>query len=247
MANDLAVAGQSVVSKLSAILLTFEGGTHTFTEIAQLTGLTPSTTHRLATELVAHQVLERTPDGRLRPGTSLRTLAAAPVCGGTVWNRAPAVLDDIGGTTSHEVRFGTLNHCGVSYLRKVPGYPVSDVSRGATLPIHATALGKILLAFSPPQRLVTVVSQGLCAYTEHTVTDLDRFKHSIKLGRQQRYAVAHNEHRLGYSAVAVPVFGPGGNLTAAIEMRVDDLARGVSNALPTLKVAARSLSRQLGQ
>ena len=76
MAGNSAVAGQSVASKLSAILLTFnEGGTHTFTEIAQLTGLTLSTTHRLATELAAHQVLERTTDGRLRPGASLRTLA----------------------------------------------------------------------------------------------------------------------------------------------------------------------------
>jgi DNA-binding IclR family transcriptional regulator len=50
MAGNSSVAGQSVVSKLSAILLAFsEGGTHSFTEIMHLTGLTPSTAHRLAT------------------------------------------------------------------------------------------------------------------------------------------------------------------------------------------------------
>jgi DNA-binding IclR family transcriptional regulator len=247
MAGNAAVAGQSVVSKLSAILLTFnEGGTHTFTEIAHLTGLTLSTTHRLATELAAHQVLERTADGRLRPGASLRTLAAAPVCSGTIRNTAAAVLDDIASTMGREVRFGTLNHFKVTYLRKVPGYPVSNFP-GATLPIHATALGKILLAFTPGPRLETVISQGLCAYTPHTVTDQHNFRYTIKLARQQRYAVADNELRLNYSAVAVPVFGPGGKLTAAIEMRVDDLAQGVSSALPTLKMAAHSLSRELGK
>lgn len=248
MAGNSAVTGQSVVSKLSAILLAFnEGGTHTFTEIAHVTGLTLSTTHRLATELVAHQVLERTTDGRLRPGASLRTLAAAPVCSGTIRNTAAAVLDDIANTMGREVRFGTLNHFRVTYLRKVPGHPVTNVTPPATLPVHATALGKILLAFAPSRRLEVVLAQGLCAYTPHTVTDPDLFRYAIKLARQRRYALADNELRLNYSAVAVPVFGPGGNLTAAIEMRVDDLARGVSSALPSLKLAAHSLSRELGK
>ncbi len=248
MAGNSAVVGQSVVSKLSAILLTFkEGGTHTFTEIAQLTGLTLSTTHRLATDLAAHHVLERTADGRLRPGAPLRTLAAAPVCSGTVLNTAAAVLDDIANIMGQEVRFGMLNQLRVSYLRKVPGHPVSNLSRAATLPFHATALGKILLAFDPSGRLETVISRGLCAYTPHTVTDPGHFRYAIKLARRQRYAVADNELRLNYSAVAVPVFGPGGNLTAAIEMQVQDLARDVSSALPTLKMAAHSLSRELGQ
>jgi DNA-binding IclR family transcriptional regulator len=233
MAGNSAVAGQSVASKLSAILLTFnEGGTHTFTEIAQLTGLTLSTTHRLATELAAHQVLERTTDGRLRPGASLRTLAAPPVCSITVRNTASAVLDDIAHIMRREVRFGTLNHLRVTYLRKVPGYPVSNVTRAATLPIHATALGKILLAFAPSQRLETVISQGLCAYTPHTETGLDRFRYTIKLARQHGYAVADNELRLHYSAVAVPVFGPGGNLAAAIELQVDDIARAYEARYP---------------
>jgi DNA-binding IclR family transcriptional regulator len=108
-------------------------------------------------------------------------------------------------------------------------------------------LGKILLAFAPSQRLETVISQGLCAYTPHTETGLDRFRYTIKLARQHGYAVADNELRLHYSAVAVPVFGPGGNLAAAIELQVDDIARGVRSALPTLKMAAHSLSRELGK
>jgi DNA-binding IclR family transcriptional regulator len=248
MAGNSAVAGQSVVSKLTAILLAFnQGGTHTFTEIAEFTGLALSTTHRLATELVAHQVLERTTDGRLRPGASLRTLAAPPVCDGTVRNTAAAVLDDVANAMGREVRFGTLNHLRVGYLRKVPGCPVSNMTQDATLPIHATALGKILLAFAPAGRLETVISQGLRAYTPHTVTELDHFRYTIILARQRRYATADNELRLNYSAVAVPVFGPGGNPIAAIEMRVDDLARGVPSALPTLKMAAHSISRELGR
>ena len=249
MAGNSAVAGQSVVSKLNAILLAFsEGGTHTVTEIAQLTGLTMSTTHRLATELAAHRVLERTTDGRLRAGAPLRTLrGVTSMCNDALRDRAAAVLDDIADITGHEVRFGTLNDLRVACLRKLPGQTVSDLALAPTLPIHATALGKILLAFTPKERLETVISQGLDVYTTHTVTDPGQFRYVIKLTRQRRYAVADNDHHLNYSAVAVPVFGPGGNLIAALEMRVDNVATGVPSALPALKMAANSFSRELGQ
>jgi DNA-binding IclR family transcriptional regulator len=249
MAGNSAVAGQSVVSKLSAILLAFsEGGTHTFTEIAQLTGLTMSTSHRLVTELTAHRVLERTTDGRLRAGLPLRTLGGATsMCNDTLRDRAVAVLDDIADITGHQIRFGTLNEFRVAYLRKLPGRAVSDLPLAPTLPIHATALGKTLLAFAPKERLEAVISQGLDAYTAHTVVDPDQFRYVIKLTRQRRYAVADNDLHLNYSAVAVPVFGPGGNLIAALEMRIGDLAAGVPSALPTLKMAANSFSRELGQ
>jgi len=46
-------------------------------------------------------------------------------------------------------------------------------------------------------------------------------------------------------AIAVPVFGPGGYVAAAIELRIDDLGRELSTVKPSLMVAGRSLTREL--
>jgi predicted transcriptional regulator of viral defense system len=73
MAGNSADSGRSVTNKVIAILLTFTHGTvYSLTEIARLTGLPISTAHRLASELAAWGVLERTEDGHYRAGPPRR-------------------------------------------------------------------------------------------------------------------------------------------------------------------------------
>ena len=59
----------------------------------------------------------------------------------------------------------------VFYVEKTDGsQPLSVFSDAATLPAHATALGKALLAFSPAETVDHVVRHGLRSYTSSTVT-----------------------------------------------------------------------------
>jgi hypothetical protein len=77
MAGNSAEPGRSVTSKVVAILLTFHNGNeHSLTEIAQLTCLPISATHRLVTELAGWGVLERTEDSRFCVGLPSRRWAA---------------------------------------------------------------------------------------------------------------------------------------------------------------------------
>ena len=67
-----------MASRVTAILLAFHsGGTHSLTEIARVTGLPVSTTHRLLGELTSRRVLERTHDGDSRIGLPLRMIGEA--------------------------------------------------------------------------------------------------------------------------------------------------------------------------
>src|SRR3954452_21701456 len=69
-------ARRSVTGRISAILLTFlHGGAHSLTEVAAMTELPVSTTHRILTDLQSVGILERTSDRRFRPGWQLRRLA----------------------------------------------------------------------------------------------------------------------------------------------------------------------------
>src|SRR5215210_7604513 len=177
MAGNSADAGRSVTSKVIAILLTFTNGSvFSLTEIARLAGLPISTAHRLATELVAWGMLERTHDGQYRIGMQLRAIASeATPSPPSVHERARRVMEDLSAAASRgTVRLGVLDGLEVAFIEKSGGNrPVSMVFEPATMPAHATAMGKALLAFSPPETVELVIAQGLKRFTPFTLTSPD--------------------------------------------------------------------------
>ena len=115
----------------------------------------------------------------------------------------------------------------------------------ATLPAHPTALGRALLAFSPARTVELTILHGLRAYTPHTVTSPERFRRALAVTRLTRVAVTRWELEPDVCGVAMPVFGPGGEVVAAIELTVSDLGPELKSVLPALAIASRSLSREL--
>jgi DNA-binding IclR family transcriptional regulator len=247
MAGNSTESGRSVTSKITSILMTFtEGSMHSLTEIARLAGLPVSTTHRLTTELALWRVLERTDDGHYRVGLPLRMIAAGQPASPSVAERAPWVLEDLVSATGCRARLGVLAGLDVAYIEKQPGNrPVTSFSPAATLPAHPTALGRALLAFADPELVEATLQRGLRPYTAHTVTSPDRFRRTLAVSRLSRVAVCRWEFESSASGVAMPVFGPGGNALAAIELTVTDLGRELQTAMAALSVASRSLSREL--
>lgn len=247
MAGNSAESGRSVTSKIAAILLTFtDGNVHSLTEIACLARLPISTAHRLASELVIRRLLERTEDGQYRIGLPLQMIGVSDLHPPNIEERAPCVLEDLSHVTRTDVRLGVLNNLEVHYIEKRTGHrPVTSFSAGARLPAHPTALGRALLAYAPPRVVDAVISRGLRRYTSYTVTAPDRFRRALAVTRLTRVAVTRWELEQGTSAVAMPVFGPGGRAFAAIEARVHDLRSEFQMITAALTVATRSLSREL--
>jgi DNA-binding IclR family transcriptional regulator len=251
MAGNSRTPGRSVINKVSAILRTIaEDRQSTLTEIAVRSDLPLSTTHRLVGELAAWGVLERTEDGCFQAGPPLRTISGA--CPGAsedalagLRERAAPVMEDLFRATGAWVRVGYLDGMGVAYLEKTAAHlPVSDVCP-ARLPAHATALGKALLAFTPPRSVAPILDGKLRQYTPRTVTRPERLRLDLRTVRATRLAVCDGELEPCWSAVAMPVFDPSGNLFAAVELRVRHLDRDVPALRSSLAVAAGALSREL--
>lgn len=247
MAGNSAETGRSVTSKITAILMTFtEGNEHSLTEIARLAGLPISTAHRLTSELAMWRLLERTEDGSYRAGLPLRAIGAADTPPPSLQERAPCVLEDITATTGSRARLGVLHELEVAYIEKQPGpRPVTAFHPAATLPTHPTALGRALLAFAPASTVELTIMRGLRPYTPHTVTTPDRFRRALAVVRLTRVAVTRGELEPGVCGVAMPVFGAGGDVVAAIELAVADLGPKLQPLVAALSIAARSLSREL--
>jgi len=247
MTEELAASSRTVISKAAVILLTFlDGYVHSVTEIAAATGLPLSTAHRLARELAAWRILDRTEDGHYCVGPPLRLIGSAGGPGRSIEELGPLVLQDLSEATEAEVRLGVLRDCKVAYIEKLPGRrPVSNFSNDTVLPAHATAMGKALLAFSPPAFVEMLISEGLTSYTPFTLTAPDRLRRALATTRLGRMAVSRWELEPDRCALAVPAFGPGGYVAAAIELRIDGLRGGISAVKPALRIAGRSLTREL--
>ncbi len=247
MAGNSTESGRSVTSKITSILLTFtEGSEHSLTEIARLAGLPISTAHRLTAELASWRLLERTADGQYRAGLPLRMIGTIDAGPPSIAERAPCVLEDLSAATKCRARLGVLKDLEVSYIQKQPGpLPATAFTTAARLPLHATALGRVLLAFAPTRAVEMTIIRGLRPYTAHTVTSPDRLRRALAVTRLTRVAVTRWELEAGMCGVAMPVFGPGGEVVAAIELAVRDLGNNLQPILGALTIATRSLSREL--
>jgi DNA-binding IclR family transcriptional regulator len=248
MAGNSADTGRSVTSKVIAILLTFTNGSvYSLTEIARLTGLPISTAHRLATELAAWGMLERTDEGHYRAGVQLKVIGShATIAPASIHEKARRVMEDLATATGRtHVRLGVLRGHDVAFIEKLAGSrPVSMFYEASSAPAHATAMGKALLAFSPPRAVDTVIAHGLAQYTPFTLTTPERLRRSLAVTRLTRVAISRREYDMRVSAVAVPVFGAGGEVVAALELEGRD-PQDLRRLQAPLIVASRSLSRDL--
>lgn len=255
MAGNSADQGRSVTSKVTAILKVFaDDEVRTLTEISDLANLPTSTAHRLASELVASRLLERTEERSYRIALPLRMIAGecseSEVCSYTlVVIRALPVLDELSRVTQHDVRLGLLRGSDVLTLQPQVRRGVERAGAESlvhcVVPAHAAAAGKALLAFSPPEVVEGVLESGLPAYTPHTITSADIFRQKLAAIRLTQFATAQDEFKSGKAAIAMPIFYGRGRVAAAIELTVGDISRNIEPASCALSVACRSLSRQL--
>jgi DNA-binding IclR family transcriptional regulator len=249
MAGNSGEPGRTVTSKLAAILVAFTAGRDfTLSELAMHTNLAISTVHRLLNDLVRASLLER-PDGiTYRPGPTLRALlpyAAAPP---TLHERAPFVVEDLAASLHATARFGVVDGLEVGYVEKKPRpEPGTLFPNAARLPLHATAMGKALLAFGPRSLTRLLHGCGLPRYTARTRTCPTDLEHDLQKARTQGFVVTDGELTPGVGAVAVPVFDVHGHAVAAVEIATDRPDRdAVALALPALLIAARCLRREVG-
>jgi DNA-binding IclR family transcriptional regulator len=248
MVSRTGTAGRSVVSKAAEILLScLDGSSYSLTEIVDRTGLPRSTAHRLIRELVAWRLLERTAEGDYRTGLPLRLICTRDASVRfDIQECASPILQDLCQILHVEVRLGILNDCNVAYIEELPdGRSITAFDFAASLPAHATAMGKALLAFSPTDVSESIIAQGLPSYTPFTLTAPDRLRRALTKTRNSHLAISRWELQYRRSALAVPVYAPTGGVIAAIEVRVDDPVKELAVVRPALLTAGHSLTREL--
>jgi DNA-binding IclR family transcriptional regulator len=242
-----------VTSRALAVLDAFDAGSPrlSLSEIAQQSGIPLTTAHRLLAELTAWGALVRRQDGRYEIGRKLWDLGLlAPVQLELRQVAAPFLMDvhtAIRDTVHLAVREGT----SALYVERISGREsVPVVSRvGTRLPLHATGVGKVLLASAPPDVLEQTL-RSLTRVTRHTVVEPGRLRRELAEVRRRRYARTSEEMSPGAASLAVPVQVelPGGPVVvAALGIVVPPHRRDLPRLVPVLEVAARGIGRELAR
>ena len=249
MAGNVSVPGASVVSRGLRLLFAFDDAHRrlTLSELAERAELPLSTAHRLVGELVGGGALVRRPNGEYVVARRLWQVGLlAPVEAGLRELAAP-FMNDLHAATRATVHLAVREGTEVLYLERVSGrVSVPVVSAvGSRLPLHATGVGKVLLAHAPDE-VVTDVLGRLVRITRHTITQPARMRDQLERVRRDGYATTIEEMTLGTCSVAVPVRA-GDRVIAGLGIVVPSLKKDQVRLVASLQVAATGVSRMLSQ
>ena len=249
-------SGASLVARTVAVLRAFDPGHRrlSLTDIAARAGLPAPTTLRIVRQLVDAQALSRRDDGTYVIGRFLWDVGLlAPVNTGLREVAAP-YLQDLHAATRATVHLATRDGDAALYLDRLVGHAsVPVVSRvGGRLPLHATGVGKVLLAHAPDD-VRTHVLTHLSRHTAYTVMSPGTLERQLADIRRVGFATTTEEMTLGACSVGVPIrvrgrrLGEGSDaeVIAAIGIVVGSLRRDKSRLVSALHVAAQGISREL--
>ena len=89
---------------------------------------------------------------------------------------------------------------------------------GGRAPLHASALGKVLLADLPEKKRAAILGDTLTRYTEKTITDPRKLQKALDEIREQGFALELEEEHAGVGCIGAPVRNALGRWVAAISV-----------------------------
>jgi DNA-binding IclR family transcriptional regulator len=221
-------------------------------ELADRLGLARPTVHGLLQTLQNHGFVEQDRHSdKYQLGPGLLQLGYSYLDLNELRARSIGYADRLAARCGAAVRVGVMHGASVVVVHHVfqPDAAFGVLEVGLQLPLHASSLGKAMLAFSPAQVIEDLLDEPLARLTKSTL-DETVLRHELDVIRDGGIATERDEAVLGESSAAAPIFDHGGHAVGAIGV-VDStdrifphgLAKGLSAAVSE---AARGVSRELG-
>lgn len=202
-------------------------------DLSRRVGLHNSTTFHLVKTMVLLGYLRQMPGTKLyRVGRPLFTLASSALDETEMVTLATPILEDLSKATEESCHFAVRSGDDIVVLARTAGTGAFQLAErvGVVRPAHCTALGKVLLAYLPPDQLETFLSRrDLPKLTPKTITDPELLRREIDEARKNEIAYDDGEFNSEVRCVAVAVRNFSGQVIGAI---------GVSGPVWRLSLAA---------
>jgi len=198
---------QSTVEKAIDVLFHLHAEPHArgVTDIGRALGLSKSSTHRMLTALGRRGLVEKDDRGRYRPGIGLVALGVGALDREPIVAAARPVLEAEAQALGETVflvaaragRIVVLDKSeGEGFLRAAPRV-------GSAVPVHATAVGKLYLAYG--EGAVVLPAGALARFSDRTITERGALARAVARAAERGFAENADEWIPGLSVVAAPV------------------------------------------
>ncbi|MBO2462711.1 IclR family transcriptional regulator [Actinomadura violacea] len=223
-------------------------------EIAGSLGLARGTAHGILRTLERVGFVEQDGGtGKYQLGAALLHLGTSYLDVNELRSRAINWADALASRSGEAVRIGTLLDGKVLVVHHVfrPDDTLQALDVGSLLPLHATALGKALLAHDA-NAAASIRDTELESYCRRTITDPRLLARAATRVRENGWAAEIEELSIGEAGIAAPIRGYGGLVVGAIGIsgaveRICDTGRVPEPRLVAfVRDAARAVSRDLG-
>jgi DNA-binding IclR family transcriptional regulator len=111
------------------------------------------------------------------------------------------------------------------------------------IPAHCSGLGRAILAYSDAATIEAVVAAGLTRRTPRTITSATALRRELAAIPDRGLALDREEGNIGVSCVAAPIFGPLGDVVAALSVTGPTAVVRADRAGPAVRLAAAAASR----
>jgi DNA-binding IclR family transcriptional regulator len=233
--------GVRVLDRSVRVLRAVDGGARTLTQLVRATGLTKTTAYRLLTALEGHGLVLFEDGFGYRLGPLLHRLGTRAAADLPLADVARPILERLTGSTGESsqlyVRFDDVRVCVAAV--ESPNELRTIVSVGAELPLVRGSAGTALLCGSDRADLGRLGRE---------VEDPERWERRIRMAAKRGWAQSAEERQAGVGSVSAPVFGPAGDVAAAVS--VSGPVGRMRGALgrryaPAVVEAAREIERAL--
>ncbi|HWF39796.1 MAG TPA: IclR family transcriptional regulator [Candidatus Acidoferrales bacterium] len=222
--------------------------------LARRLGIPKSSACSILSVLQERGYLCRFPEnGRYKLGFQLLTLGRQLLDTSVIRDLALPLMRDLVDRVDLTCHLAILGHQEAVHYEKIAArrYFKQDKTRaiGDRVPLHASSVGKALLAWQTPPALdVYLPGTGLRKSSPRTITDRSRLLLKLEEVRKQGYAIDDQECRLGWRCVGAPIFDQWGSTRVAIcltgtVVELDDSK--MAETAVAVKETAQKISRRL--
>ena len=217
-------------------------------ECARLLGMPRASAHRMLVSLAQAGALEVTPKGQYRLTLRMFELGQHVPYQRWLFDAAYLPMEALVSKTGLAAHFAVRDGVELVYFLKLRHAPDRTRARsGQRNSLHATAIGKVLLAHAPDDVLADVLAQGLHRFTSYTTTTQDGLREQLQRVREEGFAYDREERTIGLVSIATVITDPRGGGPAALSLLgpAEKYRPRLESLKPDLLAAKRAIEANL--
>lgn len=225
----------------------------TLSEVAERIDQPPSTVHRLLHAMAARGIVESDPSTQAwNIGPATFRLGSAFMRRSGIVERARPVLQALMRHTGETANLGILNGDAVLFVSQAETQETirAFFPPGTRSPLHASGIGKALLAFGRPEILrACLEGPGLARFTDKTLTSPEALMADLARIRSRGFSFDDEERTTGMRCIAAPVFDLTGEAVAGVSVSGPTSRIGLEHVKTlgaAVAAAAAGLTRAMG-